>query len=237
MARQDAGESRPYRASPPSARLDFFGSDSAVLTSDGAQAEQRRMADETSQGEVTRLMEAAGASDRDAADRLFLLVHDQLRAMARQRMSEERAGHTLDPTALGNEAYLRLVGSADVGWQGRGHFFAAAAEAMRRILIDSARRKLRVRHGGGLQRVDLDKVDPAAPVEDERLLALDEALARLAREHPAKAELIKLRHFGGLSIEQAGEVLGLSRATAYRHWEFARAWLLRELEGLGPAEP
>jgi len=189
------------------------------------------MPETTPQHEVTRLVQAASASDPAGAEQLFTLVYDQLRQIARRRMSEERAGHTLETTALVHEAYLRLIGDSDVQWQGRAHFFAAAAEAMRRILIDRARKKRRARHGGHLQRIDLDKADPAAPTEDDRLLALDEALTRLAVQHPSKAELVKLRHFGGLSFEEAAEVLGLSRATAYRHWEYARAWLLREIEG------
>ncbi len=176
----------------------------------------------------------ASDRERDPA-RLLELVYDQLRQAAQVQMAAERAGHTLSATALVHEAYLRLVGPREVPWAGRAHFYAAASEAMRRILVDRARHKARVRHGGGLRRVDLDAVDPAAPPEDERLLALDDALTRLAAEHPSKAELVKLRHFGGLSIEEAAEVLGLSRATAYRQWEYARAWLLRAMEE-GPTE-
>jgi RNA polymerase sigma factor (TIGR02999 family) len=188
------------------------------------------MADEAHQGEVTRLMQAVSASNRAATDQLLALVYDQLRKIAQQRMSEEAAGQTLQATALVHEAYLRLVGNTEVQWEGRGHFFAAAAEAMRRILIDRARQKRRVRHGGDLIRIDLETADPAAPTDDDGLLALDEALTRLAQAHPSKAELIKLRHFGGLSIEEAADILGMSRATAYRHWEYARAWLLHEIE-------
>ena len=189
-----------------------------------------------SRGEVTRLIQAAGGSNCLAAEQLFTLVYDELKRLAEQRMRGERAGNTLQATALVHETYLRLVGEAEVHWQGRRHFFAAAAEAMRRILIDRARRKRRVRHGGELQRVDLEAVDPAASVEDDRLLALDAALTRLAQAHPSKAELIQLHHFGGLSIEEAAQVLGVSRAAAYRKWEYARAWLLRELEGARPGE-
>ncbi len=181
--------------------------------------------------EVTRLLEAADDPDSGAAAQLLTLVYDQLRTIARQRMSQEKAGHTLQATALVHEAYLRLVRDGDVHRQGRAYFFAAAAEAMRRILIDRARQKGRLRHGGNLRRVDLEEADPAAPAEDDRVLALDEALTRLATQHPSKAELVKLRHFAGLSIEEAAEVLGVSRATAYRHWEYARAWLLRDIEG------
>lgn len=194
------------------------------------------MADDAPRHEVTRLIQAASASAPAATDRLFALVYDQLRKMAQHRISEERAGHNLEATALVHEAYLRLVGDTEVYWQGRGHFFAAAAEAMRRILIDRARRKRRVRHGGHLQRITLDMADPAATPEDDRLLALDEALARLADQHPLKAELVKLRHFAGLSIEVAADVLGMSRAAAYRHWEYARAWLLREMDAGPPGQ-
>jgi RNA polymerase sigma factor (TIGR02999 family) len=185
--------------------------------------------------DLTRLVRDA-AGDQQSADQLLTLVYDQLRRMAQQRMNEERAGHTLQATALVHEAYLRLFGDTEVQWHDRRHFFGAAAEAMRRILIDRARRNGRARHGGGLQRIDLDAADLAAATDENRLLALDEALARLAETHPAKAELVKLRHFGGLSIEEAADVLGMSRATAYRHWEFARAWLLRDLEGARPGE-
>jgi len=184
--------------------------------------------------EITRLLQAIEQSDDGAADQLLALVYDQLRMLAQQRMSEERAGHTLQATALVHEAYLRLFGGTAVHWQSRGHFFAAAAEAMRRILVDRARRKRRIRHGGDLERVDLEKVDPATPTEDERLLVLNEALVQLAEQEPAKAKLVKLRHFAGLSMEEAADVLGISRATAYRHWEYARAWLLREIEGFPP---
>ena len=199
----------------------------------GAQPACSSMADDTQQHEVTRLIQAASASDRAATNQLLAVVYDQLRKIAQQRMDGERAGQTLDATALVHEAYLRLVGDAEVQWEGRGHFFAAAAEAMRRILIDRARQKRRARHGGNLRRIDLEAADPAAPNQDDPdgLLALDQALTRLAEVHPEKAELIKLRHFGGLSIEEAANALGMSRATAYRHWEYARAWLLHEIHG------
>jgi RNA polymerase sigma factor (TIGR02999 family) len=186
------------------------------------------------QEDATILMNAAAAGDRAATDRLLPLVYDQLRKAAQADLAGERAAHTLSATALVHEAYLKLVGPREVPWAGRGHFYAAAAEAMRRILIDRARQKRSLRRGGDHQRIDLDKVDPAAASsEDDRLLALDEALARLAQVHPDKAELVKLRHFAGLSLEEAASALGLSRAAAYRHWEYSRAWLLRELEGPG----
>jgi RNA polymerase sigma factor (TIGR02999 family) len=180
-------------------------------------------------------MAQVAEGDRAAADRLLPLVYDQLRKAAQVQMGGERCDHTLSATALVHDAYLKLVGPREVSWANRGHFYAAAAEAMRRILIDRARQKHALRRGGQLRRVDLDGIDPAAaPAEDDRLLELDEALTRLAQVHPDKAELIKLRHFAGLSLEEAASALGLSRAAAYRHWEYARAWLLRELEGPAP---
>lgn len=176
--------------------------------------------------EVTRILSAVEQGDPHAAERLLPLVYDELRKLAAARMAEEKPGQTLQPTALVHEAYVRLVGGEQPkGWDGRGHFFAAAAEAMRRILVDSARRKRRPKHGGGLVRHDLDDVGPAAPELGEDLLALDEALARLAETDPSKAELVKLRHFAGLTVGQAAQALGISPATADRHWAYARAWL------------
>ena len=182
--------------------------------------------------EVTRLLDAAAAGDRKAAADLLPLVYDELRRLAVARMAAESPGHTLDATALVHEAYLRLVGPADDGrWDGRGHFFAAAAEAMRRILVEAARRKQAERHGGGKVRVALDRVDGiddrAGP--DDRLVALDSALTRLGREEPEVAEVVNLRYFAGLTIEQAAAALGVSVRTANRHWAFAKAWLYREL--------
>lgn len=189
------------------------------------------MSDGEPQCEVTRLIQAAGASDRAAADQLLVLVYDQLRKIAQQRMNAERSDHTLQATALVHEAYARLLGHTEVLWQNRAHFLAVAAEAMRRILVDRARQKRRIRHGGDLQRIDLACIDVAAPDNsDERLLALDEALKRLAERDPAKSELVKLRHFAGMTLEEAAEALGISRATASRHWEYARAWLLRQMQ-------
>ncbi|HEY2910173.1 MAG TPA: ECF-type sigma factor [Gemmataceae bacterium] len=176
--------------------------------------------------DVTRLLDAAAAGDRHAAADLLPLVYDELRKMAAVRMAEENSGHTLQPTALVHEAYLRLVGSADSNrWDNRGHFFAAAAEAMRRILVDAARRKRTEKHGGQRQRVQLPDLPANDDADGERLLALDEALTRLATEDPVAARVVELRHFAGLSIEDAAAALGLSRATAYRHWTYARAWL------------
>jgi RNA polymerase sigma factor (TIGR02999 family) len=181
--------------------------------------------------EVSRILSAIDQGDPQAASRLLPLVYDELRKLAAAKLAQEAPGQTLQPTALVHEAYLRLVGSSpDVPWAGRGHFFAAAAEAMRRILIDVARRKKAVMHGGGRQRVPLEQL-PGASEPPVDLLAIDEALTRFAAEEPDKAELVKLRFFGGLTTPEAAAVLGVSVATAERWWAFARAWLLSELEG------
>lgn len=180
--------------------------------------------------EVTRILEAIGRGDA-ASDELLPVVYDELRRLATQRLAAEAAGQTLQPTALVHEAYLRLIGDESPRWDSRGHFFAAAAEAMRRILIDRARRKGHLRHGGGRRRFDMDKVELAVEAPPEELLALDEALTRLETEDSQKAELVKLRFFGGLTSQQAADVLGISKATADRHWAFARAWLFREIVG------
>jgi RNA polymerase sigma factor (TIGR02999 family) len=187
--------------------------------------------------EVTRILSAVQRGDPAAARELLPLVYEELRKLAAQRLTQERPGQTLQATALVHEVYLRLVDAEQAQrWDGRGHFFAAAAEAMRRILIDNARRKGRPKHGGNVKRVNLDEAaavtEHAAPTDD--LLALDEALTKLSVEEPAKAELVKLRFFAGLTIPQAAQVLGISEATAERHWTFARAWLYCELER--PAE-
>jgi RNA polymerase sigma factor (TIGR02999 family) len=176
--------------------------------------------------DVTRLLDAAAAGDRKAAADLLPLVYDELRQLAAARMADESPDQTLQATALVHEAYLRLIGSADEPrWENRGHFFAAAAEAMRRILVDAARRKRSHKHGGHHRRVELPDVPAKPDVADEQLLALDTALTRLAAEDPVAARVVELRHFAGLSIEDAAATLGLSRATAYRHWTYARAWL------------
>ena len=181
--------------------------------------------------EVTRILRAIDQGDPQAAARLWPLVYDELRKLAGQKLAQEKPGQTLQPTALVHEAYLRLVDpDGQNPWQGRGHFFAAAAEAMRRILIDQARRKHRLKRGGDRQRVDLDQVDIPGAAPSDDMLALDEALTRFAQSHPDKAELVKLRFFGGLTLDAAAEVLGLSPATADRHWTFARAWLYRALD-------
>ncbi len=166
------------------------------------------------------------------ARELLPLVYDELRRLAAQRMARESPGQTLQATALVHEAYLRLVGGdPDKPWDGRGHFFAAAAEAMRRILVESARRRHRLKRGGDRVRVDLDAAQPAAPETDDDLLALDEALEKLAARDPVKAQLVQLRVFAGLTLADAAEVLGLSTATADRYWAYARAWLRVEIAG------
>jgi len=189
--------------------------------------------------EVTQILSAIERGDACAAERLLPIVYRELRQMAARRLAREQPGQTLQATALVHEAYLRLVGGDQAQhWSGRGHFFAAAAEAMRRILVENARRKGRVRHGGGLRRVDLLDDDAAvAPTEDEQILLLDEALTRLADVRPQAAELVKLRFFSGLTEEEAAPMLGLSPRSARRLWAFARAWLRRDMEracGSGP---
>ena len=182
--------------------------------------------------DVTQILDAAAAGDAQAAGQLLPLVYDELRQLAAARLAEEKPGQTLQATALVHEAYLRLVGPEDrPRWQGRGHFFAAAAEAMRRILVEAARRKHTLKRGGGGERVALDPEGFAAPERPEDLLALDEALEQLAQSEPRVAELVKLRYFAGLSIPQAAGVLGVAPRTADDWWAFARAWLLDALAG------
>jgi RNA polymerase sigma factor (TIGR02999 family) len=180
--------------------------------------------------DVTLILRAIDSGDGKAAAELLPLVYDELRKLAEHRMSSESPDHTLEPTALVHEAYIRLVGRDDPGWQNRGHFFAAAAEAMRRILIESARQKGRIRHGGRLAREPLNDSIPALVGTGVDLLALDEALAKLEREDPAKSRLVELRFFAGLSVEEAAAVLKVSRATADRWWNYARAFLFCEMK-------
>ena len=181
--------------------------------------------------DVTRILERAQQGDPKAAEELLPLVYNELRKLAAFKMSNEALGQTLQPTALVHEAWLKLVGSTEQQWRNRRHFFGAAAEAMRRILIDRARKRHRSRHGHGLQRIDLHQVDVAAETDDETLVAVDEALSRLAAESPERGELVKLRYFVGLSIPDAAEALGISESTAKRQWNYVRAWLYRELKG------
>jgi RNA polymerase sigma factor (TIGR02999 family) len=180
--------------------------------------------------ELTHILNAATRGEPQAAEQLLTLVYEELRKLAAHKMAREAPGQTLQATALVHEAWLRLGGDQQPEWQNRAHFFTAAAEAMRRILIDNARRKKALRHGGGAERVTLESLDLAAGMDDEQLLALHEALERFAIKDPARAELVKLRFFGGLTLEEAGKVQGISEPTAKRHWAYARAWLYRELQ-------
>ncbi len=181
--------------------------------------------------DATRLLDAIHRGDPQAAAQLLPLVYDELRRLAAAQLRRERPGQTLDATALVHEAYLRLVGPAsperpdEIHWASRGHFLAAAAEAMRRILVEAARRKQRLKHGGGWERLPLEQVEPAARLPDQDLLDLDEALRQFAAAAPQKAKLVELRYFVGLSVEDAARCLGISRATADRWWTYARAWL------------
>jgi RNA polymerase sigma factor (TIGR02999 family) len=188
--------------------------------------------------ELTRVLQDAAAGNTTAMARVFPLVYEELRLLAARKLARERPGHTLQPTALVHEAYLRVAGSGPPGgWNGRAHFFAAAAETMRRILIDNARRRAAARHGGGCAQVGSDDAlsAVAAPTVDESaadpadLIALDAALLKLETEDKLKADLVKLHYFVGLSLEDAAEALGISRANAYRHWAYARAWLRHEV--------
>jgi RNA polymerase sigma factor (TIGR02999 family) len=184
--------------------------------------------------EVTRVLSAIEDGDPRAADLLLPLVYDELRKLAARRLAREKSGLTLQATALVHEAYLRLVGGRhEEVWDNRGHFFAAAAEAMRRILVENARRKRREKHGGGRLRVDLDEASMICRMPPEDLLALDEAMTKLAADDPVKARLVQLRFFAGLSLEEASEVLGVSAVTAKRYWRYAKAWLHREIAGIG----
>jgi RNA polymerase sigma factor (TIGR02999 family) len=185
--------------------------------------------------DVTRILSAIEQGDPKAAEELLPLVYDELRMLAAQRLAQEKPGQTLQATALVHEAYLRLVDVEQAqSWNSRGHFFAAAAESMRRILVENARKKKRHRHGGGRRRVDLEEAISLAESPHDDLLALDEALTRLAAHEPAKAELVKLRYFAGLSIDDAADLMHISRTTAKRYWAFARAWLLAEIADSEP---
>jgi RNA polymerase sigma factor (TIGR02999 family) len=188
--------------------------------------------------EVTRILSAIEQGDPSAPEQLLPLIYDELRKLAAQKLAQEKPGHTLDATGLVHEAYLRLATSpsqagdkAEGQWDSRGHFFAAAAQAMRRILIDRAREKGRVKRGGKLQRIDIDAAALASNVEPEQLLAIDDALTKLAATDLLAAQLVQLRYFAGMAVDDAGKALGITKSTAYRHWKYARAWLYRELLG------
>lgn len=176
-------------------------------------------------GEVTQILADVGRGDPRAAGELLPLVYDELRRLAAQRLAHEKPGQTLQATALVHEAYLRLVGAADPGWQGRGHFFAAAAEAMRRIMVEQARKHGCLKRGGNLRRVDQDRADPAVEGPSLDLLALDEALTALEARDARKAQVVKLRYFAGLTVDEAAAAMGISPSTADNDWAYARCWL------------
>jgi len=180
--------------------------------------------------EITLILERAQQGDAKAAEELLPLVYDELRKLASHKMANEMAGQTLQPTALVHEAWLRLVGNQNQQWNGRAHFFGAAAEAMRRILVENGRRKRAARHGGGWAKLDIQEIELAAPAQDDELLAVNDALEKLASRDSKKAELVKLRYFVGLTTEEAADVLGISVPTADRWWNFSRAWMFEEIE-------
>jgi len=179
--------------------------------------------------DVTQILNAIEQGDAEAAERLLPLVYEELRILAAQKMSQESPGQTLQATALVHEAYLRLAGDEAQSWNNRGHFFGAAAEAMRRILVENARRKRSPKHGGDRHRVDITAGDVAIEIPSDDLIALDEALTRLSKDEPAVGDLVKLRYFAGLPLHQTAGVLGISERTAARYWAYGRVWLLREL--------
>jgi len=180
--------------------------------------------------EVTLLLERAEAGDPKAAEELLPLVYAELRSLAAAKMAREMPGQTLQPTALVHEAWLRLGADAQPSWQNRAHFFSAAGEAMRRILIEKARRRQSIRHGGGQERVDIDDIEIGVPEGDDRLLAIHETLDKLAEKDPLKADLVRLRFFVGLSEREIAEALGLSERTIERHWAYTKVWLLHEIQ-------
>src|SRR5882724_1055748 len=182
--------------------------------------------------DATVLLTAVERGEPKAGDELLKLVYHELRQLATRKMAQEPPGQTLQPTALVHEAWLRLVGSENPTFQNRAHFFSAAAEAMRRILIDRARSRRTRRHGGGYERVDLDESDLVAPQADDELLAVHDALDKLAKEYPVQAEVVKLRYFGGRTNQEVAQILEISLSTVKNYWAFARAWLLQEIKGV-----
>ena len=187
--------------------------------------------------ELTRILHATAQGDSSAARKLLPLVYNELRQLAARKMTRESCTQTLQPTALVHEAWLRLGGDEQPTWENRTHFFCAAAEAMRRILIDRARSKQARRHGGDLQRLDVDEVEIAAPMQEDELLAINEALDRFSQHAPKKAELVKLRYFAGFGLKEAGQMLGISEPTAVRWWTYSRTWLYQAIqETRGPAQ-
>ena len=181
-------------------------------------------------GSVTRILNAIEQGDAKAADQLLPVVYEELRRLAAQKLSQESPGQTLQATALVHEAYIRLVGGDDPNWDGKGHFFTAAAEAMRRILIENARRKQRIKHGGEHKKIDINEAELTIDGPSDDLIALDEALEKLAQKDKIKADLVKLRYFAGLTGKQAAEFLGISRSTANEYWAYAKVWLLFEIK-------
>jgi len=180
-------------------------------------------------GDVTLILQAIGKGEEKASEELLPLVYDELRRLAAARMARESAGHTLQPTALVHEAWLRLVGDGDRSWQNRAHFFGAAAEAMRRILIERARRKSRVKRGSGQAPINIDDLQLAAPTPDEKILLVDEALKRLEAEDPKIARIVMLKFFGGMTNQEAAKAMGVTERTVLNHWAYAKAWLLRDI--------
>jgi RNA polymerase sigma factor (TIGR02999 family) len=180
--------------------------------------------------DVTRILEAVQQGDAAAAKDLLPLVYEELRQLARSKMAQQSAGHTLQATALVHEAWLRMAGAERQKWNGRSHFFAAAAEAMRHILVDSARRKRRAKHGGGQERLDVNEIEIAAGVDDEKILSVHEALEKLAIEDPIRAEVVKLHYFVGLTHAESAEILRISEKTVRRHWNYARVWLYQAIQ-------
>lgn len=213
----------------------------AGVTSEPAETQQMPSVDDHGDGacaaKLTTLLNHAGVGDSHASAELLPLIYGQLRALASHKMQQERPDLTLQATSLVHEAYLRLVDTDKVQrWENRWHFFAAAAEAMRRILVDSARRKGRLKRGGGQQRVDLETLALTVHDPPDELVALDEALTQLAHDHPEKARLVNLRYFGGLTHEDAAQAIGISTSTADRHWAFARAWLYRRMSDVAAVD-
>jgi RNA polymerase sigma factor (TIGR02999 family) len=210
-----------------------------ILTLNRENASGPRRVDESGSGasrsdkmsDATVILAAIEAGDSKAPEQLLVLVYDELRRLAASKIAQEAPGQTLQPTALVHEAWLRLVGDQNPSFKDREHFFRASAEGMRRILIDRARRKHTKRHGGGYQRIDFEGFDLAAPAADDQLLAVNEALDKLAIEHPVQADLVKLRYFAGMTNEEVSQVLGISLSTVKNYWTFSRAWLLNEIEG------
>lgn len=185
--------------------------------------------------DVTRILQSIESGDAKAANELLPLVYEELRKLAAAKMANESSNQTLQPTALVHEAWLRLTGNENVKWNGRAHFFGAAAEAMRRILIDNARRKRALRHGGNQQRFNVDEIEIAAPEKDDELLAINDALEKFAAVDKQKTELVKLRYFVGLTIDESAEILGISAPTAKRWWTYSRAWLFRQIQNASNA--